>query len=199
MTSQPTPTADQIWCAVAEERAALLALLEPLPETAWDTRSLCADWRVRDVVAHLILSSEVRLPRLLRELIRARGDIHGLIRDSSIAHAEQHSATELLAQLRESVPVRFTPFGTGPIDRLMDLVVHAQDIAIPLGIDHPVPAFAGRLALEHVWGMRDFRAQRRFRGRRLMATDLDWAAGSGAVTEARAVELLMLITGRTTG
>ncbi|MGX1808486.1 maleylpyruvate isomerase family mycothiol-dependent enzyme [Nocardia sp. NPDC055321] len=198
MSTQPAP-AEDIWRAVATERTTLLAMLEPLTEADWQHRSLCADWRVRDVVAHLILSAELRLPRLIRELIRARGDIHRAIRVSSIEHAEPHSTAELLAQLRDSIPARVTPPGTAPIDRLMDLVVHAQDIAIPLGIEHPVPEFAGRLALEHVWGMRDFRAERRFAGRRLIATDLDWAAGSGAETKGSAIELLMLVTGRTTG
>lgn len=41
-----------------------------------------------------------------------------------------------------------------------------------------------------------FYARRRFRGRRLRATDIDWARGEGEVIEAPMGDLLLMLTGR---
>src|SRR3546814_17155713 len=39
---------------VLDERAELVELLRGLSEQEWETPSLCAGWRVRDVVGHLL-------------------------------------------------------------------------------------------------------------------------------------------------
>ncbi len=41
--------------AVTTEFLALADLLDSLPDQQWDTQSLCAGWRVREVVAHLTM------------------------------------------------------------------------------------------------------------------------------------------------
>ena len=64
MTEQNTMN-DPIWQAVAEERATLVEMLRELPESAWDTASLCAGWRIRDVVAHLVLATRVTVAALV--------------------------------------------------------------------------------------------------------------------------------------
>ncbi|GCA97816.1 maleylpyruvate isomerase N-terminal domain-containing protein [Mycolicibacterium sp. NCC-Tsukiji] len=46
-------TASTVWAAVHTERRALVEDLTDLTERQWETPSLCQDWAVRDVVAHL--------------------------------------------------------------------------------------------------------------------------------------------------
>ncbi|MFE7723642.1 maleylpyruvate isomerase family mycothiol-dependent enzyme [Nocardia rhizosphaerihabitans] len=197
MTEQHT-TAETIWQAVAAERASLVDMLHDLPEPAWDTASLCDGWRVRDVVAHLVLATRVTIGSLVVNVIRARGNLDRLIHDTAVRLADQTSTADLLDALRATVDSRITPIGTTPIDRLMDLLVHGQDIAIPLGIDRVMPTSAAQWSLERVWTMgTPFHARKRFAGFALTATDTGWTAGTGTPLSGTAAELLMVVTGRT--
>ncbi|MFD4433121.1 maleylpyruvate isomerase family mycothiol-dependent enzyme [Nocardia sp. NPDC058497] len=190
--------ADAIWQTVAAERASLVDMLRELPESAWDTASLCDGWRVRDVVAHLVLATQVTIGSLVVNVIRARGNLDRLIHDTAVRLADRTSTADLLDDLRATIDSRITPIGTTPIDRLMDLLVHGQDIAIPLGIDRIMPTSAAQWSLERVWTMgTPFHARRRLAGYALTATDTGWTAGSGTPLTGTAAELLMVVTGRT--
>ncbi|MEV6657833.1 maleylpyruvate isomerase family mycothiol-dependent enzyme [Nocardia fluminea] len=197
MTEQNTMN-DPIWQAVAEERATLVELLRDLPESAWDTASLCAGWRIRDVVAHLVLATRVTVAALVVNLIRARGNTDRLIHDTAVRHADRTPTAALLAQLRATIDSTAIPIGTAPVDRLMDLLVHGQDIAVPLGLERTMPTAAAQLSLERVWTMgAPFHAQSRLAGYSLRTTDTSWAAGDGTPITGTAAELLMVVTGRT--
>lgn len=197
MTQVPSPSGEQIWQAVAAERRRLIDLLADLPEQAWDHDSLCEGWRVREVVAHMVISSDATVSRLLRELVRARGSIDRLNRDTAIRLAAQVDSAELLRRLRTCIDRRVTPIGTTPTDRLMDLLVHGQDIAVPLGMRHEIPADPARWALQRIWTMGwPFRAERTLAGYRLSATDTGWSAGEGVLIAAPASTLLLVLTGR---
>ena len=81
---------------------------------------------------------------------------------------------------------------------LFDVLVHAQDIAIPLGRNHPMPSEAARAGADRVWTMGwPFWARHRLRGVRLLATDTDWSAGAGVELRGPIMMLLLLLTGRT--
>ncbi|TDP41191.1 maleylpyruvate isomerase family mycothiol-dependent enzyme [Nocardia ignorata] len=191
------PSADTVWRCVAEERTTLVELLAALDESEWDTASLCAGWRIRDVVAHLVLATRFTLATIVVELVRARGNIDQLIHDSAVRYADRTTTAGLLAQLRETIVSRATPIGTTPLDRLMDLLVHGQDIAVPLGIERVAPTEPAQWSLERVWAMgAPFHAPERLAGYQLCATDTGWTVGSGTVVTGTAVELLMLVTGR---
>jgi uncharacterized protein (TIGR03083 family) len=82
---------------------------------------------------------------------------------------------------------------------LFDVIVHSQDIAIPLGRELAVAVEPTRWGLERVWAMGwPFRARRRLRGLTLKATDTDWQVGTGPEVVGPALALLLLLTGRTT-
>ncbi|NEW28993.1 maleylpyruvate isomerase family mycothiol-dependent enzyme [Nocardia cyriacigeorgica] len=197
MTQVSTPSEEQIWRAVAAERERLADLLASLPGHAWDQDSLCAGWRVREVVAHVVISSDASLGRLLWELVRAHGSIDRLNRDTAIRLATQLDSAGLLRRLRASADRRITPIGTTPTDRLMDLLVHGQDIAVPLGLRYEIPEEPARWSLQRIWTMGwPFHAARNFAGYRLRATDADWSAGDGVLIAAPASRLLLLLTGR---
>ncbi|WP_330180266.1 maleylpyruvate isomerase family mycothiol-dependent enzyme [Nocardia sp. NBC_01503] len=191
-------TSDDIWRAVSAERVTLVELLESLSEQDWDRDSLCAEWRIRDVVAHVVLSSNPTLGSLLINLIRARGSITRFARDTGIRHAESRSSRQLLQELRATIGLRTTAPGTTPADRLMDVLVHIQDIAIPLGVRIEMPTAAARLAMERVWSTKWlFHSEQRLAGFHLTATDTDWSAGAGTLVEAPIADLLLLASGRT--
>jgi uncharacterized protein (TIGR03083 family) len=187
---------EQVWKAVEQQRLDLADFLETLDPGAWDEPSLCAGWRVREVAAHLTLAGRASLLRALAGIIRARGNPNGYVRADAVAHAS-HSPEELVAELRRAAGVRYHPPGTKPVDPLVDVLVHGQDIAVPLGVARPMPTEAAVAAAERVWAMSyPFFARRRLRGKRLRATNADWAAGTGDALEAPIETLLLVLTGR---
>jgi uncharacterized protein (TIGR03083 family) len=183
---------------VAAARRALADLLDTLDPAAWATPSLCARWTVRDVVAHLTLSTETRsLPTLLA-VARARGDLDGVFERDARARAAEEPA-HLVARLRAAAGSRHRLRLSSPVDPLNDLLVHGQDIARPLGIDHPVRRDRVLLVLDTVWATRMYGASRRFAGLRVVATDADWATGEGPEVHGPVAELLLVATGRAAG
>ena len=190
---------EQAWQAIERERRRIADLLDTIADHEWDTPSLCAGWRVRDVAAHVALAPQ---PPGVREMvtwaIRARGSFHRLNHDISVVHADARSGAELVAELREHAASRRLPVFTGYRNILFDTLVHAQDIAIPLGRALPMPVDAACAGATRVWTMGwPFWARRRFRGFRLLATDVEWAVGGGDREVRGPVEaLLLLLTGR---
>ncbi len=81
---------------------------------------------------------------------------------------------------------------------LTDVLVHAGDIRIPLGLPHDPAADHVRIALDFVTARRPigFVPRGRLRGLRLAAEDLDWSFGEGAQVEGRGIDLLMAACGR---
>ena len=102
--------------------------------------SLCAGWRVRDVAAHLSMVSLPPAPAtMLREGVRARGNFHRLNHDVAVRAAGRPTA-DIAADLRRHAASRRVPVVTNYRNVLFDVLVHGQDIAIPLEIDRPMPA-----------------------------------------------------------
>ncbi|MCY0905969.1 maleylpyruvate isomerase family mycothiol-dependent enzyme [Arthrobacter sp. H14-L1] len=58
---------------VAAERRAFSDVLESRSEQDWNTPSLCAGWRVREVVTHMTMPLRFSAPRFIGEMIRSRG------------------------------------------------------------------------------------------------------------------------------
>ncbi|MEU4314341.1 maleylpyruvate isomerase family mycothiol-dependent enzyme [Nocardia sp. NPDC024068] len=190
-------TEELVWAAVAAERRSLAGLLAELPEAQWDHPSLCAGWRVRDIVAHILLTSRARLGWLLWQLVLARGSIARMNFETAIRYADGRTPETLLAELNALVTLRHTPVGTTATDRLMDLIVHGQDIAVPLGLEREIPTQAARWSADRIWEMGwPFHAQRDLAGHRLIATDAQWSAGTGTPVRAPIAELLLMLTGR---
>lgn len=186
---------DRAWQVIDEERGRIADLLEDLHETEWAAGSLCTQWSVRDVAAHLTLA-HTGLFSLLGSVVRARGDFDRTIRDTAVRQARL-PVTEYPRRLRAMVGSRRTaPFLT-EIHPLIDVLCHAQDIARPLGRTHPMPADAAAAAADHIWTTSfPFFARRRLRGVELVATDAPWRVGAGERIEGPAGALLLLVSGR---
>jgi uncharacterized protein (TIGR03083 family) len=191
---------DAVWAATDRQRSSLADLLEDLREDEWDAPSLCAGWRVREVAAHLALA-HTGTGAALAGLVRARGSFDRMVRDTALRHSAAPSA-QLVREIRAMVGSRRHAPGITHLEPLLDVLVHGQDIAIPLGRPRPVPSDAGAVAATRVWTMpwpmsATFAARRRLAGLRLVATDADWSAGAGERVEGPVGALLLLLTGRT--
>ena len=186
---------DEVWQTIDAERLSLADLFDDLSAEEWETASLCADWRVRDVAAHLTLAHMGMLPAVL-EMLRARGNLNRMIRDTAMRQARLPTG-QYAVLLRGMIGSRKTAPGVTDLEPLIDVLVHGQDIAIPLSRTRPMPAQAAATAATRVWPMRwPFHAERRLSGLRLVATDHSWSAGQGLQVEGPIAAILLLVTGR---
>jgi hypothetical protein len=88
-----------------------------------------------------------------------------------------------------------------PLETLTDILVHSQDVAIPLGLDLTMRPTPSTLAATRRWDTRSTRLAMVFRrlpldGYRLTATDTDWTRGQGPEIAGPIGALLLLLTGR---
>ncbi|MCK2238582.1 MULTISPECIES: maleylpyruvate isomerase family mycothiol-dependent enzyme [unclassified Crossiella] len=191
---------DQILDWTTQQRLHLADFLESLPESEWQARSLCPEWTVYEVAAHMTISTRMTFVGLAKAAIRARGSFDRMEATLAIERAARFSPAELIAQVREHAgSAKRTP-GSGLLDPLTDALVHTQDIARPLGRVRVMPVEPTVAALEHVLKSAFYGARKRFRGLRLVATDAEWISGEGADEVRGPVgELLLLATGRAAG
>ncbi len=185
------------WSVIGSERRGLAELLASLTDEQWETPSLCAGWRVRDVAAHLALvPTAPGVLALIGGVLKAGGSPNRFNHDLAVRYANRPTA-DIAAELRDHADSRtLSPPTTAP-NLAFDILVHGQDIAIPLGLSRPMPPGAAAAGATRVWGMGfPFWARRRLRGYRLTATDTYWSVGAGAEVRGPISAQLLLLTGR---
>lgn len=186
----------EVWPLVHDERAALLGDLESLPRRSWETPSLCDGWSVWDVAAHLAGNADASFLGLVTGMVTNRFDFDRMAaRD--VAKYRGDAPTDVLAALRDRVRNTKTP----PVDlasRLVEEVVHGEDIRRPLGIVRHYPDAAVLPALAYLLRTPDSvgGARTKAAGLRLVATDADFVHGEGREVRAPVMELLMAAAGR---
>lgn len=182
---------------VTAERMELSALLAELPESAWDAPSLCAGWRVREVVAHMTMPFRSTPLTFLLGMVRASGDFDKASNRWAREGAAKFTSAELTASMRDNAGNRWKPPGGGLASALGHDVIHGLDVTVALGLDRDVPA-------EHLTVVLDGPGAAKGRkyfgvdldGIELRATDLDWSLGSGKPLEGKAQHLLLVTCGR---
>ncbi|MFE9692817.1 maleylpyruvate isomerase family mycothiol-dependent enzyme [Micromonospora sp. NPDC005806] len=186
---------DDIWRTIDDERASLADLLDDLAPQEWEVPSLCTGWRVREVAAHLTLAHTGILPAAVA-MLRAHGDFDRMVRDSALREARL-PVERYATRLRGMVGSRRTAPLVSDLEPLLDILVHGQDIVVPLGRSRPMPTVAAATAATRVWTMGwPFHARRRLDGFALTAVDHDWSVGRGLGVEGPIGALLLLLTGR---
>lgn len=185
---------DEVWAVIDSQRADLADLLAGLTDQQWSSPSLCEGWRVRDVAAHLT-HSQMAVPRILVEAVRSGFRFDPMIR--RLALEDTRTQPQIVAALRAMAGSRKKVPGTSDRDPLMDILVHGQDIAVPLGIERPMPAEAAVEVAHHLWRMRfPMKPAARLTGVRLVATDADFAVGRGREVLAPIRDIVMILAGR---
>lgn len=197
-------TFDAIWAAIDDQRRRTADLLETLTDEQWAHPSLCSGWRVRDVAAHLTLQQQgirdvlgflARHPSLLRS-----GTLNRTIRQSAVLQSELPT-DRVISMIREMIGSRRHNAFVTERETLTDILVHSQDVAVPLGLPLELDPAAAAEAATRVWTTRGTWLARVFRpqpldGFRLVATDADWAVGDGPEISGPVGAILLLLTGR---
>jgi uncharacterized protein (TIGR03083 family) len=193
---------DDVWAAIDLQRQRTANLLEQLSDDEWQQPSLCPGWMVRDVAAHLTLQQQ-GLTDALRYLIRNPGSLGGLNRTIRVSARTKARVPveELVGEIRATIGSRRHNVGVTHLETLIDILVHGQDIAIPLQRELQMPASAAAAAATRVWSYAGKGKARVFdniplRGFRLTATDTLWSVGEGSEVRGPIDALLLLLTGR---
>ncbi|GAY11986.1 maleylpyruvate isomerase family mycothiol-dependent enzyme [Pseudonocardia sp. N23] len=197
--SSPLLSRDVVDAAVAAERRRLADHVATLGGGQLATRSLCTEWTVRDVVAHLTTTTRLTVPLVLRAAVRARGSFDRMEVDLAARRASAFTTEQLVAQLRESAESSRRFPGSGPMDPLMDLVIHGQDISRPLGLAYASPPEVVTASLAHVADNKLMGGPKRLAGVRLVSSDSGWTHGEGAEVRGSDVDLLLVASGRRAG
>ncbi|MBU9762681.1 maleylpyruvate isomerase family mycothiol-dependent enzyme [Mycobacterium sp. TNTM28] len=187
---------DTIWRTVDEQRAQLADLLDTLRPDQWSTPSLCAGWTVREVAIH-ITQAHAGLGEFVRAALKSGFRFNAMVRRA--AQDDTADPAAITTRLRAMVGSRKRPPMTKELDPLMDILIHTQDICVPLAIDRPMPTDAAVAVAQHLWHMKfPFAPQRDLPGYRFVATDADFAVGPswGAVREAPIGDIVMMFARR---
>ncbi|MEX5302628.1 maleylpyruvate isomerase family mycothiol-dependent enzyme [Kocuria sabuli] len=186
---------DDLWTAIHVERAALAEDLAGLTGEQWAEPSLCGQWSVEEVVAHLTAAASIGRVRWLRSVLGARFDfdLHNRRR------LEEHrgaTPAETLQRFRAvagstRAPSKHTAAWLG------EVVVHGQDIRRPLGMPS-TPSADAVTAVVRFFAGRDFTVPSRSaaQGLQLVATDGPFESGSGPVVRGSTLALTMAMAGR---
>lgn len=183
--------------AIAAERHELAAVLTGLSAEMWDAQTLCAGWRVREVVAHMTMPFRYSTPRFVVELLKARGNFNRMADRCARRDAASLPADELAAALRDNASHPWKPPGGGLEGALTHDVIHGLDFTVPLGIDRQVPEDRMRIVLRGLGtskGLKFFGVD--LRGIELRADDIDWTFGSGTPMSGTAQDLALVLCGR---
>ena len=178
-----------------EERADFAAFLATLSPQQWQAPTLCAGWRVRDAVAHVIGYDDLDTRRLLAYVIQGRLRL-GRVNAAALARYHARSPEQLLALLTDHPQPRGVPAALGGRVGLTEALIHHQDIRRPLGQPRTIPPERLLPALRIALIAPDIGGLWRIRGVRLVATDLPFSAGIGQEVRGPAEALLMTIAGR---
>lgn len=194
---------NQVWSAIDSHRDATAGLLATLSEQDWCRPSLCDGWTVRDVAAHLTLQQLGFVDGVRMALRHGIGDLNRTIREAARAKASADPA-ELIRELRDTIGSRRHNVGLTARETLIDILVHSQDIAIPLRRELPLPSAAAGEAASRVWSYAGGRKAGVFRALpvravRLEATDIAWEVGTGPVARGPITAVLLALTGRRPG
>lgn len=188
-----------IWNMVHTERAGLMEDLKHVSDDDWKMDSLCSGWTVHDVAAHLVDCALTTSGNFAVTMMRAGFDFN---RQNARGVAANRGATpaETLTRLSEVVhrssgpPRILAPLAS----RLVEEIAHGEDIRRPLGITRNYPSDAVAKAIRYqVWtGVKFGGAKELVNSVQLVSDNSDLEIGDGPAITGPALELLMLVSGR---
>ena len=185
----------EIWPAVFTERKALASDLTGLTGDRWSTRTLCSEWTVQDLLAHMTATAKITPATFFPKLIGS-GFSLGRLQAKDIAAEKGASPADTLAGFESVLDSKKRPPGP-PETMLGETLVHSDDIRRALGIQHNYPIDAAIQVADFYKGSNlILGTKRRIAGLGLRATDTDWSHGSGPEVSGPMMPLLMAMVGR---
>ena len=192
------PGDDAIAAWIATERQRLADFFETLEAQDWAHPSWCAGWTNRVVLAHLTVAPRTSTPAMVVAMARHRGDFDAMTDQRARRRARRFDVPVLITQLRDSAQSARRMPGSAPMDPLVDLLIHGQDVARPIGRDLAMPPQPTLAALAFTVESPFYTPPDRIADLQLIAEDTDWTHRDGLADEVHgaAGDLLLATTGR---
>lgn len=189
-------SAATVWQVVHSERRQLAADLSGLPDEQWNLASLCPGWDIHDVLAHMVDTALTSLLSFARDLVMARMDFDRA-NENGIAREKRQDPMDTLSAFREVVDCTRTP-PANVATRLVEAIVHGEDIRRPLGTSGSYPRHAIVQALAYQLRTPVSFGGGRERAAGLLLIDRSTGAtwGKGDDVEADPLDLLLAVSGR---
>ena len=184
-----------IWPVIHDQRTALAADLKGRSGEEWATPSLCGQWTVRDVLAHMTSAASLTPPAFFAKMIGS-GFSFDKVQASGVAANRGSSPADTMTRFEAVLTsVKHPP---GPADTwLGETIVHAEDIRRPLALRRDYPITTLTAAATYYQGSDlVIPARKRIAGLRLDASDGPFAAGAGPSVSGRTLALIMAMAGR---
>jgi uncharacterized protein (TIGR03083 family) len=183
------------WDLIHQERARLADTLSRLSPEQWSHPSLCDGWNVQLMTGHVVAGAEQTTGHFLS------GFAASLFRFDVMTDVDAHRlgalAPDVLVQ-RLRATTTTTNHPPAPITAMLgEVVAHAEDICLPLGLTSGVSneAMVETLTTFANSGF-PIGSKKRVTGLTLHATDLGWSHGAGPVVEGPATWLMLAMLSR---
>jgi uncharacterized protein (TIGR03083 family) len=180
------------------ERLHVADLLSGLTVEQLRQPTLCAQWSVHDVAAHLVSYLRLGRPKLYLAIAATAADFDSF--NKWLTRRIAARPTEVLVdQLRRWSTSRMSIPRSGYDPVLADIVLHDLDIRRPLGLSRAPHEDRLRVTFNHLTRRPSpgFAMHDRLRGLRFVATDTGWTSGDGPLVSGPAEDVLLAIAGRT--
>ncbi|RZU60783.1 maleylpyruvate isomerase family mycothiol-dependent enzyme [Zhihengliuella halotolerans] len=190
-----TTTNGALWALAHAERAALAEDLAALEPGQWRHQTLCGRWDVEQVVAHLIAAASLNQWQWLRSMLGARFN-PGVHNQRRLQDHVGATPEETLDRFRTIVYSTTAP-SSHTAAYLGEVLVHSQDIRLPLGLGR-VPSVEALTPVAEFFARHDFAVDSKSNaaGFELRADDGPFAAGDGDLVTGTTLALVMAIAGR---
>lgn len=185
-----------VWKLVHAERQLLLDDLADLSGSQWEMSSLCPGWSVHDVLAHIVDAAETGKLSFVWSMVRARGNFDRA-NDSGIARCRHEDPRQTLAALGAVQASTRTP-PAHRATRLVEAIVHGEDIRRPLQIEghYPLAGVVDALVYQLRTAVSFGGGKERAAGLRLVDSDSGRSWGDGPQVSGSVLDLLLAVSGR---
>ncbi len=186
------------WEQAGTVRRDFADLIESLSESQLDGPSLAGAWTPRHILGHVVYIAEMKMPRFMKDMAKARFDYDRMADTTARANAERPLG-ELLESLRTKSTTPTPMPGFAELVPVGDVAIHTQDVRRGAGLNGVLNEGVLATALEFVTTHKIGRDLGDLPGRDAVsyrATDLDWSHGSGPLVEGPAEVILMTLAGR---
>jgi uncharacterized protein (TIGR03083 family) len=186
---------DHLWALAHAERAALSEDLSGLNPELWRHDTLCGQWDVEDVVAHLTAAASLSRWQWVRSMLGARFRVDEHNQRRMVEH-RGNTPIETLDRFRAIIGSTTAPTGHIPA-YLGEVVVHAQDIRQPLGLTR-TPEIDALTPVADFFARRNFTVPSRttVAGLQVRADDGPFATGTGPLVTGSTLALVMSMARR---
>ncbi len=185
------------WASINSGREAFATYLDTLTPDDWNKQSLCAEWTVKDVVAHMLVIPTIPKGKVFRSFVGSGFNLNKMNAKWIKQLTTELSSADMVAKARSSASSRTLPPGLKLLGALNELAVHSEDVARSTGKVFDLPTATYVACLDHLKVTQPvFGTKKRIAGLRLEATDTDWSTGEGPTVSGTSKQLLMAMAGR---